>query len=135
MRWEFQLSLNEPLGRLMLAGLVGGLVAIVVWLVRWWKRRAPARVMPSDLRPFPVALYFGDDTCASCKPAAAAIEEGGLAVRQYQWADHGEVFDLLEIAEIPRLIVVGRSGQVITDVSGVPTQNQIARAKLQLSRE
>ncbi len=129
------MSLNDPMGRLLLAVVIVGLVATAIWLVRLRDRRSAVRVLPADLGPFPIAMYFGDDTCASCKPASAAIAAGGLEVRTYQWAENGDVFDLLEIAEVPRLVVVGKRGQVMADISGVPTPKQIARAKLQLSRE
>ncbi len=135
MRWECRLSLNDPMSRLLLAAAVAGLVVTAIWLVRLRDGRSTVRVMPADLGPFPIAMYFGDDTCASCKPASVAIALGGLEVRTYQWAENGDVFDLLEIAQIPRLVVVGRRGQVMADISGVPTPKQIARAKLQLSRE
>ena len=133
--WESQLSIADPLVRLwvLVAGavLVGGLV----WLLRWRADRSPQRSLPADLGPFPAALYFGDATCASCIPAKKAIEQGDLEVRSFEWATAGDVFDLLEIGEVPRLIVAGRRGQILADISGVPSSHQIARAKLQLSRE
>ena len=110
---------------------MGGLV----WLLRWRADRSPLRSLPADLGPFPAALYFGDATCASCIPAKNAIDHGDLEVRSFEWASEGDVFDLLEIAEVPRLIVAGRRGQILADISGVPSPRQIARAKLQLSRE
>ncbi len=110
-------------------------VAVLVWLVRWRDSRASLRHLPNDLGPFPAALYFGDATCTSCIPAAAAIEAGELPVRIFEWASAGDVFDLLEIAEVPRLIVAGRGGKIMADITGVPSSRQIARAKLQLSQE
>lgn len=120
-----------------LIALAGSAVAVgvVVMVLRWWDGRSPGRMLPADLGPFPGALYFGDTTCASCIPAAAAISEGGLEVRTYEWASHGDVFDALEISEVPRLIVAGRGGRVLADIGGIPTARQIARAKLQVSRE
>lgn len=110
-------------------------MGVIVWVLRWRADRSPPGRLSADLGPFPAALYFGDVTCASCIPAAQAIEQGGLEVRSYQWASHGDVFDLLEIAEVPRLIVADRHGQILADITGVPSSRQIARAKLQLSRE
>ena len=133
--WVFRLSVADPLTRFWLLAAGAVLVGILVWLLRWRADRSPSRSLPADLGPFPAALYFGDATCVSCIPARSAIDQGALEVRTYEWASHGDVFDLLEIEEVPRLIVVGRQGQILADISGVPSSHQIARAKLQLSRE
>lgn len=133
--WEFRLLVADPLTRFWLVAGGAALVAVIVWVLRWRADRSPLRRLPADLGPFPAALYFGDTTCASCIPAAKAIEQGALEVRSYEWATQGDVFDLLEIAEVPRLIVAGRQGKILADISGVPSSRQIARAKLQLSRE
>jgi hypothetical protein len=127
--------MSEPVGRLAVLVAVAAAVGISVWLVRWLDRRSSVRRLPADLGPFPAALYFGDAHCASCIPAADAIAAGELEVRKFEWASNGDVFDALAIAEVPRLIVAGRTGQVLFDIGGVPTPRQIARAKLQLSRE
>lgn len=92
-------------------------------------------MLSSEFGPFPAALYFGDETCVSCKPAAAAISDGALEVTTYTWDAHGAVFDALDISQVPRLLVVDEAGQVVADISGVPTPRQIARAKLQVSGE
>ena len=134
-QWVFLLSVADPLTRLWLLAAGAVLVGMLVWLFRWRADRSPSRLLPADLGPFPAALYFGDATCASCIPARNAIDQGALEVRSYEWASQGDVFDLLEIAEVPRLIVAGRQGQILADISGVPSAHQIARAKLQLSRE
>lgn len=129
------MSMSEPVGRLVILLAVAAVVGFSVWLVRRLDRRSPVRRLPADLGPFPAALYFGDALCASCIPAATAIAAGELEVRKFEWASNGDVFDALEISEVPRLIVAGRTGQVLFDIGGVPTPRQIARAKLQLSRE
>jgi len=129
------LSVADPLTRLLLLAAGAALVGALVWLLRWRADRSSKRWLPVDLGPFPAALYFGDATCASCIPARNAIEQGHLEVRSYEWASQGDVFDLLEIAEVPRLIVAGGQGQILADISGVPSARQIAWAKLQLSRE
>ena len=133
--WVSRLSVADPLTRLWLLGAGAVLVGILVWLLRWQADRSPSRWLPADVGPFPAALYFGDATCASCIPARNAFDEGALEVRSYEWASQGDVFDLLEIAEVPRLIVAGHRGKILADISGVPSARQIARAKLQLSRE
>ncbi len=134
-QWVLRLSVADPLTRFWLLAAGAVLVGIVVWLLRWRADRSPTPSLPAELGPFPAALYFGDPTCASCIPARSAIDQGELPVRSYEWASHGDVFDLLEIEEVPRLIVAGRHGQILVDISGIPSSRQIARAKLQLSRE
>jgi len=129
------LSIGDPLARLVVMLVGAAVVGLLVRVIRWRAGRAPVRHLPHDVGPFPAALYFGDAICASCIPAAAAIEAGDLSVRVFEWASAGDVFDLLEIAEVPRLIVAGKGGRIMADITGVPSSRQIARAKLQLSQE
>lgn len=107
--------------------------AALGWLAR--RRSAPNRMLGSEHGPFPAALFFGSETCQSCRPAWAAIVAAGLEVRQYTWEHDQQMFEQWGIEEVPLLWIVDRLGRVRQQVTGVPEPRALRRAKSQIARE
>lgn len=121
--------------RFMVVAAIASVVVLVSWLLHRRTTRARRLQLPADLGPFPVVFYFGDEACASCLPAAAAIEQAGLRVRTITWGADATVFERLGVEEVPALWGVGADGRLVNAVHGIPTPRDLARLKSQQSPE
>lgn len=100
-------------------------VLAAVWLAR--RSRTQTRRLPGDLGPFPAAVFFGSESCASCRPVLAMLNDAGVEYRQYTWEQDQMLFGRVPIDAVPRLIVAGAAGEVVIDLTGEITKADVRR--------
>lgn len=112
-------------------------VAMVAVVIVWAIRRRPVEraSLGSDLGPFPVILFFGDATCASCVPVRAALESAGVAYRSISWETDAATFERLGVEEVPTVWAVDRRGAVRHEVRGRLGRVDLFRLKSHIRRK
>ncbi len=112
-----------------LAVLAG--VALAAAAVGYLAKRLPgfAKTIPPEVGPFPAVFLFGSATCASCQPVAARLREERLRVRTFEWEAHPELFEQLDVAEVPWTIGVDDRGRVAVQVHGMPSAREVIRLR------
>ena len=120
------------MSELAIAGGVAVLLVAVGWLATRRRRAAVDHrpLMPADLGPFPVTVFFSSGTCASCPPARHALAEAiGEVFREYSWDVHPGVLRRLRIERVPTTWVVDADGRVVEVAEGEPTKALVEAAR------
>ena len=112
--------------------LVAGLVGLGVRQMRPAKPGTVADVVGID---FPAVVFFGSADCVSCRPARSALVNAGVPFTELTWERNSEMFERLEIAEVPTTWVIDRVGQIRANIIGTPSGRELRKAKLQLPRK
>lgn len=124
--WPRPLQMDE-VTQLLIVATVLLLAAGAARLSR--RRRSLVPVLPASLGPFPGVVVFGSETCVSCAPVIDALREGGVSFVGYEWETDRQLFDRLNIDEVPRVLAADSDGRVIVDVRGDLTARDLDRLR------
>lgn len=112
--------MSEPVLRMTL--IVGVIVVslVVVWLDRVRRSRRPRSIVSTGLDE---GLYlFTSASCPECASARAVLDEAvGDGYEEVDWEGHPELFERLQISEVPTTLLVASDGSARA-LPGDPTR-------------
>lgn len=126
--------MSEPVVRAVVIAVAAAVVVLLVWSLG---RRRPQqrRITMEGSGLVSTLVLFTSSDCRNCAATRARFEEAGVPFREVTWELEPHVLEGAGVESVPTSVVLGVEGDVVHQVSGIPSSREVKRMKRMLGRD